>query len=167
MLDFLNLMGYDFTGGWTEVAGHHAQLSCTSGQKHPALRKSCAGGVNYVLSKNFPADKILLGVPVYARCFSSAAGPGHGFSGSTEIDYCDLADDWIEAADIDSGAGAAAYLDKSGGMGFVSFDVPETVRMKADFVKGLGLGGLFYWTGVGDRSGQHSLVGSGHEALNC
>jgi chitinase len=160
-------MGYDFTGSWTEVAGHHAQLSCISGQEHPALSKSCAEGVKYVLSKNYPAHKILLGVPAYARCFSSAAGPGHRFSSSTEIDYCDLADDWIEGAAIDSRAGAAAYVDKSGEKGFVSFDVPATVRMKADFVKELGLGGLFYWTGVGDRFDRHSLIGAGYESLNC
>lgn len=48
----------------------------------------------------------------------------------------------------------------------VSFDVPETVRIKGEYVRSTGLGGLFYWTGTGDRDGEaEGLVGVGFEEM--
>ena len=168
LLDFLNLMGYDFTGHWTDVSGHQAQLLPPAhdlSRVYPTLRKSCSGGVEYVLSKGFPAHKILLGVPAYARYFPQASEPGHPFSDAGEMDYCDIPEEWIKEADVDGRVGAASYVDSDGGKGFVSFDVPATVAMKSDFVKANGLGGLFYWSGVGDRMGDESLVAAGYREL--
>jgi chitinase len=169
LLDFLNLMGYDFTGGWTDVSGHQAQLLPPSSEPdtiYPTLRKSCSGGVEYALSRGFPAHKILLGVPVYARYFSQARGPGQPFSGGGEMDYCDLPEEWVNEAHIEHKVGAASYVDHSGEKGFVSFDVPATVAIKSQYVKETGLGGLFYWTGAGDRTDGWSLVATGFRELN-
>ncbi|KAI1326658.1 glycoside hydrolase family 18 protein [Xylariaceae sp. FL0255] len=53
------------------------------------------------------------------------------------------------------------------GTSFASFDVAETVGLKAEYVKRENLGGLFYWTGVGDiAQGPDSLVRAGWETLN-
>lgn len=170
LLDFLNLMGYDFTGGWTDVCGHQAQLlppGSDLNEVHPTLRKSCSRGVEYVISQGFPANKILLGVPAYARYFSEAGGPGQPFSNAGEMEYCDIPEEWIKDARIDECAGAASYLDSEGDKGFVSFDVPATVVIKSDYVKANGLGGLFYWTGAGDRTDDESLVATGYRELEC
>lgn len=165
-LDFLNLMGYDFTGGWTDVCGHQAQL-LPPGQNlneiYPTLRKSCSGGVDYAISRGFPSSKILLGVPAYARYFPQAGGPGQPFSGAGEMEYCDMPEEWIQQATIDESCGAASYVD--GEKGFASFDVPQTVGIKARYVKANNLAGLFYWTAVGDRCDCHSLVAAGYKEL--
>ncbi|OTB02245.1 glycoside hydrolase family 18 protein [Hypoxylon sp. CI-4A] len=170
LLDSLNLMGYDFNGPWTDVSGHHAQLLPQPGlQEHvyPALRHSCHRGVEYLVMHGFPTHKIVLGVPAYARSFAGARGMGQPFKSAAEIDYNDLPREWIHAATVDHSVAAASYVDNSpGGKGFVSFDVPETVRRKADYVKRNGLGGLFYWTGVGDINGPESLVRAGYETLS-
>lgn len=169
LLDSLNLMAYDFNGPWTDVSGHHAQLLPQPGAQdavYPALRNSCHRGVNYLTSRGFPAHKIIIGVPVYARSFVGARGIGQPFKGAAETDYNELPREWIQSASVDHNVAAASYVDHSaGGKGFVSFDVPETVRLKAEYVKKMGLGGLFYWTGVGDMQGPESLVRAGHEAL--
>ncbi|KAL7625993.1 hypothetical protein AAE478_002762 [Parahypoxylon ruwenzoriense] len=171
LLDSLNLMGYDFTGPWTDVSGHHAQLLPQPGAPdsvYPALRNSCHRGVSYLTSHGFPARKIILGVPAYARSFAGAHGVGQPFKSAAEMDYNELPLEWIRAASINHDVGAASYVDRSpGGKGFVSFDVPEIVAQKADYVKKMGLGGLFYWTGVGDVGGPESLVRAGYEALNA
>jgi chitinase len=160
-LDFLNLMGYDFTGPWTELSGHHSQLFTPQGG-HPSLKKSCSGGVEYVLSQGFPSHKLVLGIPAYARRFRGATGPGQTFQGGDEIEYKDISQEWIEKAQVDRVLGAAYYID---GDSFLSFDIPETVRVKAHFAKDLSLAGLFYWTGVGDAKGSSSLVREGFQAL--
>ena len=168
LLDYINLMGYDFTGHWTDVSGHHAQLfppSQNLSHVYPTLRKSCSGGVEYALRHGIPPQKILLGVPAYARYFPQARGPGQPFRQAGEIEYCDIPDEWIQSARIHEESGAASHVDLSDGKGFASFDVPRTVEIKVQYVKKQGLGGLFYWTGVGDRKGEGSLIAAGNRAL--
>lgn len=126
--------------------------------------RSCSSGVNYVLSQGFPSHKILLGIPAYARHFPKAtvAGqPSHKVAG--ELDYCDMPGHWVSAAEIDLELGAAAFVDSE--KGFVTFDVPQTVTMKAMYANEMKLGGLFYWTGIGDRVGAESLVDAGFHGL--
>ncbi|KAI1773660.1 glycoside hydrolase family 18 protein [Hypoxylon cercidicola] len=170
LLDSLNLMGYDFNGPWTEVSGHHAQLLPHPGlQKnvHPGIQNSCHRAVDYLTSRGFPRHKIALGVPVYARSFAGACDIGEPFKSAAEMEYCELPHNWIHEASVNLNVGAASYVDSSkGGKGFVSFDTPDIVRQKAHYVRSNGLGGLFYWNGVGDRKGPESLVQAGHEVLH-
>lgn len=170
LLDFLNVMSYDFTGGWTDVSGHHAQLlpQCKDlNQIYPTLRKSCSGGIEYILSRGLPSHKILLGVPCYARYFPRARGPGQPFSEGGEMEFCDLPEEWVRKAQVDNRVGAAAFVDTCSDKGFVSFDVAATVTMKANYAKANALGGLFYWTGAGDRVGSESLVAAGYRELRA
>ncbi|KAK0388387.1 hypothetical protein NLU13_4632 [Sarocladium strictum] len=167
-LDFLNLMGYDFTRGWTEVAGHHAQLHAPKDSLlhlvKPDNKKSCAQGVDYVLGTGFPSQKVLLGIPAYARYFPKATNIGRSSHKSAgEVDYCDMPQHWLQNADVDMELGAAAFVDKE--KGFASFDVPKSVAMKASYANAMKLGGLFYWTGLGDRDGAESLVDAGYREL--
>ena len=167
LLDYMNLMAYDFTGNWTEVAGHHAQLEYDEPLHGPSphLQACGSGGVEYVVTNGFSSHKVLLGVPIYARHFVGAWQPGDTFSGTKETDYCDLPDDWIHCAHVDELYGVASYVDWRGGMGFVSFDVPRTVEKKAEFVRTNSLGGLFYWAVTGDKRGELSLVWAGYEKM--
>lgn len=162
---FLNLMAYDFSGAWSKTAGHHAQLrSRDLGEPYPQ-EKSVARGVEYVLSHGFPAPKILVGVPAYARFFPSARGPTEEFMQGGEMEYNTLPEEWITKADVDERLGTASVVDEKGGNGFVSFDIPQTVAIKARYVKENMLGGLFYWAAAGDRDDELSLVASGYDEL--
>jgi len=166
LLDYLNLMCYDLTGPWTEVSGNHAQLlpPRSSASNNPCLRAACADGVHYVVQNGFPSRKVLLGIPAYARTFPRARGPGGPSKDAAEVDYCDMSDEMVDRATVDATAAAASYVDAE--HGFMTFDVPGTVAIKAQYAKSMGLGGLFYWTGVGDRKGRQSLVQAGFNELN-
>lgn len=142
---------------------------------------SAQAGVQYLLDRGVPPQRILLGIPVYARVFLGARYEGDGFhkegpeaeDEETEIDYRDIPREWMQPGGIQvatrSAAAWALVPRKEGkkGTNFVSLDVPATVRMKAQFVRQMGLGGLFYWTGAGD-SVEHgeSLVAAGFDALH-
>ncbi|TVY52286.1 Endochitinase B1 [Lachnellula cervina] len=162
-LDLINLMAYDFTGPWSQAAGHHAQLFPGTPDE-----PSGSAAVEYVLSRGFPAAKILLGVPVYGRSFLGAAGPGHAFTGhggeEGTFEYKRLPRQ--NAEEIVNTRVVAAFCTGGDG-GFVTYDNPETVKMKAGYCREKGLGGLFYWTGTADMPpGPRSLISAGFKALH-
>lgn len=135
-LDIINLMAYDFTGSWSPKAGHHAQLFAGA-----ADEPSGAAAVEYVISTGFPAGKILLGVPVYGRSFLGCTGPGQGYSGhggeEGTFEYKQLPRQGTEEI---INTKVVAALCTGGDGGFVSYDNPDTVKMKANYCTEKGLG---------------------------
>jgi chitinase len=140
-LDLLNIMAYDFTGSWSQKVGHHAQLF--PGNPGEA---SGSAAVEYVISTGFPAAKVLLGVPVYGRSFLGATGPGQSYNGhggeEGTFEYKQLPRQSTE--EIVNTRVVAAFCTGGDG-GFVTYDNPETVKMKANYCieKGLGVYALF------------------------
>lgn len=130
-------MAYDFTGPWSQTAGHHAQL-------FPGTPSEASGSaaVEYVISTGFPATKILFGVPVYGRSFLGATGPGQPFNGhggeEGTFEYKQLPRPGTEEI-VNTRVVAAFCISDDGG--FITYDNPETVKMKANYCieKGLGV----------------------------
>ena len=167
-LDYINLMCYDYSGPWTARSGHHAALF--SSERGPATAPNGRAAVSYCLAQQVPAAKIMLGVPCYGRSFLGATGPGQPFDGHGGDDgvfeYRDLPRPGAQAF-LDEKAVAAYCVGADGG--FVSYDMPSTVRMKARFARETRLAGLFYWTGTGDRvdgGEEESLVVAGYCELH-
>ncbi len=141
-------MAYDFTGSWSQTSGHHAQLF--AGNPGEA---SGSAAVDYVISTGFPATKVLLGVPVYGRSFLGATGPGQTYNGyggeEGTFEYKQLPRPGTE--EIVNTRVVAAFCTGEDG-GFVTYDNPETVKMKANYCIERGLGvsyiSVFYnWRG--------------------
>lgn len=165
LLDYLNLMTYDFAGPWTPESGHQSQLYTPKHPHCPAAQRSCQSGVDYLLGRGFPASRILLGIPVYGRAFTGTCRPGekHCCDGEVTYEYKELPrPGCVEKVDREV---MGAYC-VDGKDGFISYDNVETVGMKARFVGERRLGGLFYWTGTGDKTGEESLVEVGWRGLN-
>lgn len=82
------------------------------------------------------------------------------------MDYCDIPDQWVKNAVVDERAVAAWYVDNDRDKGYVTFDVPQTVYTKGRYAAHQALGGLFYWTGTGDKAEGLSLVAAGRRGLD-
>ena len=166
-VDLINLMGYDFSGPWLGNTGHQAQLFSPMNPHNEAAAISCDSAIRYMSSQGVPLQKILLGIPVYGRSFLGAEGIGqlyHGQAGEEGVfDYRELPRPGAHEF-VDAQVGAAFSVGGDGG--FVTYDNHQTVQMKADYVRRLGLGGLFYWTGTGDLPGPRSLVENGFRRLH-
>ncbi len=165
LADFINLAAYDLYGPWSPKCGHHAQLYAV-GKDEP----SGASSVQYLMAHGMPAKKILLGIPLYGRSFLGTTGPGHRFTGigGTDLDgtfsYADLPRRGTREQ-VDKRVVAAQCVGGDGG--FVSYDNPETVKIKALFCKQKALGGLFYWSTPSDSlDSKRSLIAAGFRTLH-
>jgi chitinase len=138
-LDLLNLTTYDLQGPtFSPKSGHHAQLYSM------AKDEPCAAtAVQWLLGAGFPAKKVLLGVPVFGRGFAGVAGPGHknrgaaGTSADGLFEYAALPPKGLKET-VDKKVVAAQVV--SAEVGFVTYDNPDTVKLKATFCRQKGLG---------------------------
>lgn len=164
-MDYVNLMAYDFAGPWSKVSGYQAQLHVPPGTPDD-MRNSGQAAVQYMKSKGVPAKKITLGIPAYGHSFIGASNVNQEFNSSGgnggSFEYSQLPRPGTEEK-VDKQAVAAFCVGGDGGL--VTYDNPETVRMKAGFVKEQNLAGFFYWTGPGDVRGPRSLVAAGYHAM--
>jgi hypothetical protein len=135
-LDFINLTAYDFFGSWTPRTGHQSQLYAMGKDE-----TSASTGVGYLMQAGVPGKKILLGIPLFGRSFLHATGPGQKFKGvggeDGSFEYKDLPRRGTKEQ-IDKRSVAAQCVGGDGG--FVTYDNPDTVKMKAAFCKQKGLG---------------------------
>ncbi|KAG0133164.1 glycoside hydrolase [Tuber indicum] len=166
-LDYINLMTYDFSGPWVPQSGHHAQLFSPRHPHNEAARLSADSAVSYVTSKSVPPSKILLGIPAYGRSFLGCHNPGQKYSGSAgkegTFEYKDLPRPGaIEYTDENLGAAWCV----GGDGGWVSYDNPATVKIKAGYARNNRLGGVFFWTGTADGEGSRSLVEASFSRLH-
>lgn len=169
-LDLVNLMTYDFrVPGAEPVSGHHANL-----RTHPAdsRRLSAEQAVKDFLAAGVPAHKLVLGVPFYGRAWavSPMAGdsvyrPGLAPDPPVEANYTDLArlalqEGWARLWDA---MAEAPYLWHAGKGLFVTYDDPESLRLKCHFVRERGLRGVMFWEYGADATG--TLLGTLFEEL--
>ncbi|OAA58860.1 chitinase [Cordyceps fumosorosea ARSEF 2679] len=169
VLDLVNLMAYDYAGSWSNTTGYNANVfpnanntSATPFNTNDAVQAYKEGGV--------PAEKLVLGVPIYGRAFEQTEGIAKPFngvgSGSWEAGVYDYKSLPSEGAIVKCDyivMGCYCYNPKTKTL--VSFDTPEMVEAKAAWLKQQGLGGIMVWEASGDKNNSESLIERGSTAL--
>jgi chitinase len=171
-LDWINIMAYDFHGGW-ESSGptnHHA----------PVFRSPCDPetgdwgnkAVQVYRDAGVPGGKLLLGAPFYGRGWRGVAAVNDGLcqpalgvpSGTYEKgvdDYKVLAaKGWPSFRD----QGTATHWIFNGNE-FWSYDDEISIGWKTDYVHAQGLRGMMFWELSGDGP-TAPLLGAMREALD-
>lgn len=137
LLDWVNIMAYDFSGPWTAEAGHNAPLSfCKS-----ALRY-------WTEQKRWPQQKLLLGLAAYGRGFRASrfGEKTTGKSAHEEVPFNEIAR--LEAAGwkrLRDSVEAVPYLVAPQGNELISFDDAESITKKVALAKASGVRGCFFW----------------------
>jgi chitinase len=159
-LDWIDLMTYDFHNSLTPTTGHHAALSrsATSATDERSIERA----VNQYLAAGVPANKLVVGVPFYGRAFADVKAENHGLDqpyGHYEGDY-----PWSRlVADFIDRNGYVRYWDTVANVPylwnaqtrtFVSYDDPQSLALKAAYVKAHHLGGMMYWEQSHDPQGE-------------
>ncbi|KAK0384661.1 hypothetical protein NLU13_8747 [Sarocladium strictum] len=162
LLDFWNLMAYDYAGSWDSVAGHQANLYPS--QNNPASTPfSTVAAVDHYTRQGVRPSKLVIGMPLYGRAFENTDGPGHPFQGVGEgsweagvFDYKKLP---LEGSQVQyDSASAASFCYSPAQRKLVTYDTPELAKIKCDFIQQRGLGGAMWWESSADKEGPESLI---------
>jgi len=160
VLDWVNLMTYDFHGSLTKTTGHHSALrrSATSAPDE----RSVESAVAQFVAAGVPARKLVIGVPFYGKEFLDAQATNRGldqpFTGRVPVySWRQLVADFIDRngyARYWDDTAQVPYLWNAQTRAFVSYDDPQSLAIKADFVKAHHLGGMMYWEQSQDADGE-------------
>ena len=148
-VDFVNLMTYDFRVAAVDpVAGHHANLF-----DHPSdeKRRSVDGAVRDFLAAGVPASKLVLGVPFYGRGWGEVTPEANGLyqRGKPLAERLEMGHGRL-SADIIGRNGfvrfwdpkaQAPYLWNSDRRIFITYEDPESLKLKTRYIRDRGLAG--------------------------
>jgi chitinase len=150
-LDWINIMTYDFYTSAAKTTGHHTGLyqSLSAG----GSSAYAAASVKQHLAAGIPSRKLVLGVAFYGRTFSGVKPENNGLYQPFEHyvgghSYSELIRDFINKQGFKrlwDDAAKAPYLWNADTATFITYDDPESLKAKAEFVKSHRLGGIMYW----------------------
>ena len=158
IVDYVNLMTYDFYGEWSKTTGHHSNLFRSSYQEDDICVDKA---VNYYLSKGFDPRKIVVGIPFFGKVWNGVVNKNNGlyqkFQGilyPEGIGYQDI-------LSLENAIVLKKYWDESAKASFlyngdiwISYDNEESIKIKIDYVKSNRLGGIMVWEYSHDLSGK-------------
>ncbi len=156
-LDFINIMTYDFHGGWENKTGHNANLNTSEFDDNEQMI-SIQLAVEQHINAGIPANKIILGVPFYGRWWKGVNPENNGlYKASTGItgsyNYKAISDSlnsdvftsyWDDSAKV-------PYIWRQKDSLFITYDNAKSMKYKVDFVKNNQLGGIMFWQFNGDN----------------
>jgi chitinase len=169
LLDFINVMTYDFFSRGSSTTGHHAGLYRSPAPG--ASSRTTAAAVERYLEAGVPARKVVVGVPFYGRGWTGVAPQNQGLFQPFErftraYSYDLLQRRYINQRGFDRSwdpSAKAPYLWNADSTTFISYEDPKSLRHKASFVRERGLGGVMYWQHGHDPD--RKLLGVLHRAL--
>jgi chitinase len=165
-LDIFSLMSYDFTGPYAATTGHHTNLCTSQLDPAPVERRHSADVSVHALQEIFhiPPEKIVVGAAFYGKAWTGVKPennglfqPGQGMQqgGGSYRRLKTLPQEGYTRY-WDPGA-QAPYLYEPASGTFWTYDDPESVALKARYVKHWGLGGVMFWE-ITEDDEQGSLV---------
>jgi chitinase len=171
-MDWVNVMTYDFTGDWTNFAGHHSPLYASSKQPRGSAR-STESTMKYLLEeRGIPADRLAVGIPLYGRGFAvkepyastKDAPKGRVPRGGDyrNIDRLLREQGWIRQWDDET---KNPWLISAERSVVIGYDDAESVGLKTEWAMKKGLRGVFFWQIAADRlpDGTNPLQEASHK----
>ncbi|UYV62805.1 Cht9 [Cordylochernes scorpioides] len=160
-LDFINVMCYDYHGGWETVAGHHAPLYARPDDNEENRMLNVNFSINYWLAMGAPRDKLVLGMGLYGRSFTlqraedngvGASAPQRGRAGPYtrepgSLGYNEICEEqsrgqpWTQVRDPYFMA-PYAFRERQ----WVGYDDIESIMLKVEYAKHMGLAGGMVWS---------------------
>jgi chitinase len=156
-VDTVNLMSYDYyVPSWDKTTGHHAPLFTSSSDPK---KISADRTVQEYETAGVPAGKLVLGVPFYGKSWIKVPDSNHGLfqpgkeAPNVYLPYSALISlengGYIRYWDAQS---SAPYLYNQATQTFISYDDPESLKKKCEYVVDHKLAGVMFWEYSGDSA---------------
>ena len=149
LCDYVQIMTYDLRGGYSHATGHHTNLYTPQFDFYDV---SADTGVKVFEAAGVPREKIVIGAAFYSRCWRGVPNADNGYNqyaetvGQSGQIYDKLVDEFIGKNGFerfwDDSAKAPWLFD---GETFISYDDPESLKHKVQYLKDEGLLGIMYW----------------------
>lgn len=171
IVDWINIMTYDFNGGWQQITAHNAPLyydpAAGSAGVPSASAFNADAAVQGHLNAGVPANKLVLGIPFYGRGWDGVNNAGNGqyqsASGASSVgtweagsfDYYDLEANYINKNGYTrywNDTAKVPYLYNPSNRRFITYDDSQSIGFKTDYIKNHGLAGAMFWELSGDRN---------------
>lgn len=157
LVDIVNLMTYDFHGSWDTLSNHHTPLY----SPEVGNPEWCFDGAftNLTQEYNVPAEKINIGIAFYGKALANCTelyGSHTGYDGSTFWEdegqplYYNIMKKMDQFSYYWDDQVKCPYLLGNSINTFVTFDNPESVAYKANYVKENNAKGIIIWEITGD-----------------
>lgn len=168
IVDFIFLMAYDVHGPWDSLADFNAPLySASDGPVR--YRSSVDDGVSSWLGRGVPAEKLVLGMPLYGYIYQGVdrrnSGLYQSFESAKSVSWDSVKREYLNRSSyrrLRHEEAGVPYL--YGNRSFLSYDDPESIAAKAELARRRGLGGVGFWELSQDREGD--LIESAWTAWN-
>jgi chitinase len=158
-LDWINVMSYDFFNSLTPTTGHHAGLYASAFAA--ATDRNADASVKQHLAAGIPPQKLVLGVAFYGRGFAGVTPLHEGVNQPYERfeaahPYSELVQKFIDRSGFvrewDAKA-QAPFLWNAQTRAFITYDDPQSIAIKAKYVRVHHLGGVMFWELSQDSNG--------------
>jgi chitinase len=165
-MDWVNVMTYDFHGGWESKTNFHSALYHDPADPSTGVvaKYNSHDAILALVAAGMPRNKILLGVPFYGRGWKGVApGPnGNGLYQSATGGAPGAYETGIEDYKLlKAKTGNRWYHPQTkelflltGSGEWWSYDDPTVIRTKMQYVRDQNLRGAFSWELDGDASGE-------------
>lgn len=165
IVDHIFVMGYDLHGTWDTYADFNAPLYTPSGAS-PQSRSSISDCVQAYLKKGIPAEKIVLGMPLYGYAYQGVKAQNNGlystYTSAKSVSYKTLKKSYLDNTAYRQLRHEEAQVPwLYGNRAFVSYDDAASLAAKAQLARSLGLGGVGFWEISQDDGGELIAAASG------
>ena len=154
--DYINIMSYDYAGGWDAISGHHTNLYVSSGDSN---QYSAHRSIQAFIAAGVPAAIIVMGMAfygkgwqmgstdnngLYRKAVKPARGGGYTYLKDSLVNKNGYKEYWDATA-------KAPYLFNAEKKIFISYDNERSVKEKCKYVKQHHLGGAMFWEYNNDK----------------
>ena len=154
--DYINIMSYDYAGGWDTISSHHTNLYVSSADSN---QYSAHRSIQAFIAAGVPVAKIVIGMAfygkgwqmeatdnngLYRKALKSARGGGFTYLKDSLVNKNGYKDYW-------DGKAKAPYLFNAEKKIFISYDNERSVKEKCKYVKNHHLAGAMFWEYNSDK----------------
>lgn len=148
-LDYATIMTYDLHGTWDTYTDFNAPLYNNT-DVSPQYKGSVDSSVSAWLNASFPAEKLVMGVPFYGYVYSTVKNTNNGlyqtFSGANSLSYNTIVNNYLNTPSYVKYWHSQSLVPwLFNGSVFISYDDPQSIGLKADYIKSKNLGGAMIW----------------------